>query len=52
VRVLGTVAGALLLQLLSSTLIAQGQSDAVTQLVQAVIVVAAVYVQFGSRRTR
>ena len=52
VLVLGAVAGALLLQLLSSTLIAQGQSDAVTQLVQAVIVVAAVYVQFGSRRTR
>lgn len=50
VRVLGTVAGALLMQLLTSTLIAQGRADAEAQIIQAVIVVLAVYVQLGRRR--
>ncbi len=50
VRVLGTVAGALLLQLLTSTLIAGGRTDAQAQIIQAVIVILAVYVQLGRRR--
>lgn len=50
VRVLGTIAGALLLQLVTSTLIAQSAPDAVAQIAQAVIVVVAVYVQLGGRR--
>jgi ribose/xylose/arabinose/galactoside ABC-type transport system permease subunit len=50
VRVLGTIAGALLMQLVTSTLIAQNAADAVAQIVQAVIVVVAVYVQIGRRR--
>lgn len=50
VRVLGTIAGALLMQLVTSTLIAQSAPDAVAQIAQAVIVVVAVYVQLGGRR--
>lgn len=49
VRVLGTIAGALLMQLVTSTLIAQSAPDAVAQIVQAVIVVLAVYVQLGRK---
>ena len=51
VRVLGTVAGALLVQVITFTLVAQNASDAWAQIVQAVIVVLAVYVQL-SRRSR
>lgn len=49
VRVLGTVAGALLLQLIDATLIKHDVPDSYSQIVQAGIIVAAVYVQ--SRKT-
>lgn len=49
VRVIGTVAGALVMQLLISTLIAQNLPDSVAQMVQAGIIVVAVYVQRGRR---
>ncbi|WP_454051147.1 ABC transporter permease [Cellulomonas sp. Marseille-Q8402] len=52
VRVLGTVAGALLVQLFRSTLIAHNISDAVSQMALAVIVVLGVYVQQIGRRSR
>jgi ribose/xylose/arabinose/galactoside ABC-type transport system permease subunit len=45
VRVIGTVAGALVMQLLISTLISQNLPDSVAQMVQAGIIVVAVYVQ-------
>lgn len=45
VRVLGTVAGALLLQLIDATLIKNDVPDSYSQIVQAAIIVAAVYVQ-------
>lgn len=49
VRVVGTVAGALVMQLLISTLISQNLPDSVAQMVQAGIIVVAVYVQRGRR---
>lgn len=49
VRVLGTVAGALLIQLITFTLVARNVADEWAQIVQAVIVVLAVYVQLGRR---
>ena len=49
VRVVGTVAGALLMQLIISTLIAQNLPDSIAQMVQAAIIVVAVYVQRGRR---
>lgn len=49
VRVIGTVAGALVMQLLISTLISQNLPDSVAQMVQAGIIVVAVYVQRGRR---
>jgi ribose/xylose/arabinose/galactoside ABC-type transport system permease subunit len=52
VRVAGTVAGALLIQLITATLIFHDIPDSTAQLVQAVIVVAAVYVQLGRRKGR
>jgi ribose/xylose/arabinose/galactoside ABC-type transport system permease subunit len=52
VRVLGTIAGALLVQLFRSTLIAHNVSDAVSQMALAVIVVLGVYVQQIGRRSR
>jgi ribose transport system permease protein len=45
IRVLGTVAGALLMQLIFATLIRHDLSDADARMVQALIIVAAVYVQ-------
>jgi galactofuranose transport system permease protein len=45
VRVVGTVAGALLLQLIDATLIKHDVPDSYSQIVQAAIIVAAVYVQ-------
>jgi ribose transport system permease protein len=45
VRVLGTVAGALLMQLVFSTLIRHDLSDSDARMVQAAIIVAAVYFQ-------
>lgn len=49
VRVVGTVAGALLMQLISSTLIAHNLHDSIAQMVQAAIIVVAVFVQRGRR---
>lgn len=45
IRIGGTVAGALLLQLLRATLIAHDVSDWYSQIVQAVIIIVAVYLQ-------
>lgn len=50
VRVLGTVAGALLMQLITSTLVAHDFPDSVAQMVQAVVVIAAVLAQVGRRK--
>jgi len=49
VRILGTVAGVVLLQLLETTLVAHNIPDSVSQMVEAAIIVAAVYVQRTSR---
>jgi galactofuranose transport system permease protein len=49
VRVLGTIAGALLMQLIDATLIKHNISDSWSQMTQAVIILAAVYVQLGRR---
>lgn len=51
VRVLGTVAGALLMQLITSTLIAHDVPDSVAQMVQAVVILAAVFTQVGRRKS-
>jgi ribose/xylose/arabinose/galactoside ABC-type transport system permease subunit len=51
VRVVGTVAGALLMQLLTATLIFHDIPDSTAQIIQALIVVAAVYIQLGRRRS-
>jgi ribose/xylose/arabinose/galactoside ABC-type transport system permease subunit len=45
VRVLGTVAAAMLMQLLRSTLIFHSATDAESQIVTAIVIIAAVYVQ-------
>jgi len=50
VRILGTIAGALLVQLITATLIFHDIPDSTAQMIQAVIVVAAVWVQIGHRR--
>ncbi|RZQ63823.1 ABC transporter permease [Amycolatopsis suaedae] len=50
VRVAGTIAGALLMQLITATLIFHNIPDSTAQVAQAVIVVAAVYVQLGKGR--
>lgn len=50
VRILGTVAGALVMQLLTATLIFHDVPDSTAQMVQAGIVVAAVYIQVARRR--
>jgi galactofuranose transport system permease protein len=50
VRVLGTVAGALLMQLLRATLIKHNLPDSTAQMVQAAIILVAVYVARGSGR--
>ncbi|MCW2919867.1 MAG: transporter permease [Actinomycetia bacterium] len=47
VRVLGTVAGALLIQLVRATLIKHNLSDSLAQMVQAAIILAAVYTARG-----
>jgi ribose transport system permease protein len=49
VRVLGTIAGALLMQLIDATLIKHNISDSWSQMAQAVIILAAVYLQLGRR---
>lgn len=50
VRVLGTVAGALLMQLIDATLVKHDISDSWSQIAQAVIIIAAVYLQLGRGR--
>jgi ribose transport system permease protein len=50
VRVLGTVAGALLIQLVRATLIKHDLADSLAQMVQAVIILAAVYAARGAGR--
>jgi ribose transport system permease protein len=45
VRVLGTVAGALLMQLITATLIKHNLPDSTAQIIQAAIIVVAVYLQ-------
>jgi ribose/xylose/arabinose/galactoside ABC-type transport system permease subunit len=50
VRVLGTIAGALLMQLIDATLVKHNISDSWSQMTQAVIIVAAVYLQLGRGR--
>ena len=47
IRVLGTVAGALLIQLVRATLIKHDLTDSLAQMVQAVIILAAVYAARG-----
>lgn len=47
VKVIGTVAGALLLQFISATLIKNNVPDAYSQIAQAVIILVAVYIQRG-----
>jgi ribose/xylose/arabinose/galactoside ABC-type transport system permease subunit len=51
VRVLGTVAGALLMQLLRATMIKHNLSDSTAQMTQAVIIIVAVYLA-RERKTR
>jgi ribose/xylose/arabinose/galactoside ABC-type transport system permease subunit len=48
--VLGTIAGALLMQLIDATLVKHNISDSWSQMTQAVIIVAAVYLQLGRGR--
>jgi ribose/xylose/arabinose/galactoside ABC-type transport system permease subunit len=50
VRVLGTIAGALLMQLIDATLVKHNISDSWSQMAQAVIIIAAVYLQLGRGR--
>jgi len=47
VRVLGTLAGALLMQLITATIIQHDLPDSIARMVQAAIIVTAVYVQRG-----
>ncbi|MGC2940799.1 MULTISPECIES: ABC transporter permease [unclassified Brevibacterium] len=51
VRILGTVGGALLMQLIVSTLVSHNIPDSVSQMVQAVVIVVAVALQVGRRKT-
>ena len=45
VRILGTVAGAVLIQLLETTLVSHNVPDSVARIVEALIIIAAVYIQ-------
>ena len=45
VRVIATVAAAILMQLLRSTLIFHAATDAIAQIVTAVVIIVAVYIQ-------
>ncbi len=49
VRILGTVAGVVLMQLLQTTLVSHNIPDSVSQMVEALIIVGAVYLQRTSR---
>jgi ribose transport system permease protein len=50
VRILGTLMGALLMQLITATVIQQNLPDSTARMIQAAIIVAAVYVQRGRSR--
>ncbi|GAA1897865.1 ABC transporter permease [Lapillicoccus jejuensis] len=52
VRVLGTVAGAVLIQLLENTLTAQNVTDSIARIIEALIIIAAVFIQRPSRSAR
>jgi galactofuranose transport system permease protein len=52
VRVLGTVTGAILIQLLETTLVSHNAPDSVARMVEAVIIIAAVYIQRPTRGSR
>ncbi|MEA9984652.1 MULTISPECIES: ABC transporter permease [Subtercola] len=52
VKVLGTLAGALLLQFISATLIKHNVPDAYSQIAQAIIILLAVYIQRGKARVK
>ena len=51
VRVLGTVGGALLMQLIVSTLVSHNVAESISQMVQAVVIVVAVALQVGRRKS-
>ncbi len=51
VRILGTVVGAILIQLLETTLVSHNAPDSVARIVEALIIIAAVYIQRSSRRS-
>ena len=50
VRIVGTLTGALLMQLITATVIQQNLPDSTARMIQAAIIVAAVYVQRGRSR--
>jgi ribose/xylose/arabinose/galactoside ABC-type transport system permease subunit len=52
VRVLGTVAGAILIQLLETTLVSHNAPDSVARMVEALIIIAAVYIQRPTKGSR
>jgi ribose/xylose/arabinose/galactoside ABC-type transport system permease subunit len=52
VRILGTVVGAVLIQLLETTLVSHNAPDSVARMVEALIIVAAVYIQRPTRSKR
>jgi ribose/xylose/arabinose/galactoside ABC-type transport system permease subunit len=52
VRILGTVTGALLIQLLETTLVSHNAPDSVARMVEALIIIAAVYIQRPARSSR
>jgi ribose/xylose/arabinose/galactoside ABC-type transport system permease subunit len=51
VKILGTVAGAIFIQLLTTTLVSHDVPDSAARIVQAVIIIAAVYTLRSSRRS-
>ncbi|MEV6849271.1 ABC transporter permease [Actinoplanes sp. NPDC051411] len=52
VRVLGTVTGAILIQLLETTLVSHNAPESVARMVEALIIIAAVYIQRPTRGSR
>jgi ribose/xylose/arabinose/galactoside ABC-type transport system permease subunit len=52
VRILGTVAGAVLLQLLETTLVSHNIPDSIARIVEGAIIITAVIIQQAGRRTR
>lgn len=52
VRILGTVTGAILIQLLETTLVSHNAPDSVARMVEALIIIAAVYIQRPTRGSR